>query len=333
MFGSKKKAVFFFFIFCLGHTIDEVTTSELNTRIVDASLHPKVCYGTFMVEYASIIKEGLLRRDRNHFQFAPTDDYHKSFAGMRSDVEILVYIDLKKCLSFGVEFFESSNGVIITEGVDGRLQPQFFTHISTVRETRNYNDGLPSKVLWNRDRDYVKKRKFVETEEEEVEVPVVIKRRYKIFGEYNQCPSPPPPAILFPDELADELARQKEIQMQKENEMKQSSLSDSSDEEGVSDKEGEEEEEDSSESSSSSSHSSLSSDEQKIKAPPPPPPKIFHEAPVVESGRRLVFGELKSRPPPPPSSSPLSKKKRSFEELENLEENTNQIKKQKLETM
>lgn len=39
-------------------------------------------------------------------------------SGMRTDAQILIYIDLKKALEAGVPFWRSENGVILSEGVD-----------------------------------------------------------------------------------------------------------------------------------------------------------------------------------------------------------------------
>jgi 2'-phosphotransferase len=39
-------------------------------------------------------------------------------SGMRSDAQILIYIDLKKALAAGCPFYRSENGVILSEGIE-----------------------------------------------------------------------------------------------------------------------------------------------------------------------------------------------------------------------
>ena len=45
---------------------------------------------------------------------------------MRSSCEVVIWVDVHKAIAAGVRFFESSNGVILTEGVGGVLPPSFF---------------------------------------------------------------------------------------------------------------------------------------------------------------------------------------------------------------
>jgi RNA:NAD 2''-phosphotransferase len=53
--------------------------------------------------------------------------------GMRSSSEILIYINVQKCLAAGLKFYLSSNGVVLTEGNDlGFIEPQFFQSVQRV---------------------------------------------------------------------------------------------------------------------------------------------------------------------------------------------------------
>jgi 2'-phosphotransferase len=54
--------------------------------------------------------------------------------GMRSSSQVLVYIDVDKAISAGVDFFVSANGVVLTEGDErGYLKPQFFSLVENAQ--------------------------------------------------------------------------------------------------------------------------------------------------------------------------------------------------------
>lgn len=47
-------------------------------------------------------------------------------SGMRNSSSLLIFVDIRKALSAGVEFFISENGVVLTAGKDGVLGVEFF---------------------------------------------------------------------------------------------------------------------------------------------------------------------------------------------------------------
>jgi len=131
-----------------GHSIQTVASdTSLFTPITldDPASIPDVCvHGTFYGAWPLILRGGGLNRmGRNHVNFAAgpslaevgvTESGHEDGAGIlstsdrvisgkRHDAELLVYVDLKRCLEDvrdqGVEmlWWRSENGVILTEGV------------------------------------------------------------------------------------------------------------------------------------------------------------------------------------------------------------------------
>ena len=95
-------------------------------------------------------KEGLSRMKRNHIhlaQAASTTDAISGIhillalplgthivAGLRKSAQILIYIDIPKALSSGLQFFLSDNGVVLTEGDDtGHLKPEFFLRVENTK--------------------------------------------------------------------------------------------------------------------------------------------------------------------------------------------------------
>lgn len=48
---------------------------------------------------------------------------------MRSSSQILIFLDVTRALEAGIEFFLSDNGVVLSEGRDGMILPEFFLSV------------------------------------------------------------------------------------------------------------------------------------------------------------------------------------------------------------
>eukprot|EP00746_Dinoflagellata_sp_MGD_P137117 gnl/MRDRNA2_/MRDRNA2_70938_c0_seq1.p1 gnl/MRDRNA2_/MRDRNA2_70938_c0~~gnl/MRDRNA2_/MRDRNA2_70938_c0_seq1.p1 ORF type:complete len:344 (+),score=69.84 gnl/MRDRNA2_/MRDRNA2_70938_c0_seq1:127-1158(+) len=108
-----------------GHTIREVTDSELLTFVDDAAEVPICVHGTYLISWSPILQSGgLSRMSRNHIHFAPQppgDD--KVISGMRSDCEVAVYINVASAMADGIQFFRSENKVILSRGDSRGIVP------------------------------------------------------------------------------------------------------------------------------------------------------------------------------------------------------------------
>lgn len=92
-----------------------VNTEELLTKITDPSLYPTVVHGTFSKFWGLIKEEGLKRMTRNHIHFAPGLPKEEGVvSGMRNSCDTIIQIDLAAAMKDGIEFFISSNNVILT---------------------------------------------------------------------------------------------------------------------------------------------------------------------------------------------------------------------------
>ncbi|WBW74232.1 tRNA 2'-phosphotransferase Tpt1/ CIA machinery [Schizosaccharomyces osmophilus] len=113
-----------------GHTIRTIEVPM--TRVSDASLLPKVVHGTRKELWPKINKEGLSRMKRNHIHCA-TGLFGEPgvISGIRKSCSLYIYIDVLKAMQHGIEFYQSENGVILTEGRDGVLSPSFFKKVET----------------------------------------------------------------------------------------------------------------------------------------------------------------------------------------------------------
>lgn len=107
-----------------GHSLI-VDNLELE-RITDPSKYPVVLHGTYLPAWNKIKHEGLRRMTRNHIHLA-TGKFGEAKSGVRRNCEVFIYIDLGRAMAAGIEFYVSSNGVILTPGnEDGRLPQDYF---------------------------------------------------------------------------------------------------------------------------------------------------------------------------------------------------------------
>ena len=103
---------------------DSIDTNIMMTRI-DNPIN-RVYHGTYVKYLDKIKMEGLNRMSRKHIHIAKSID---AKSGKRNDCNVTIYIDMKKAMEDGIVFYESSNNVILTEGIDGTLDPKYFNTI------------------------------------------------------------------------------------------------------------------------------------------------------------------------------------------------------------
>mmetsp|Transcript_5757 Transcript_5757/g.10043 ORF Transcript_5757/g.10043 Transcript_5757/m.10043 type:complete len:187 (-) Transcript_5757:1031-1591(-) len=118
-----------------GHTITTIDPYLLLSPIPPEELReiPTILHGTYQDPWEKHIRgEGLSRMTRTHIHFAPgMPGENQVISGMRNSCDVYVYIDTERCAQDGIEFFRSSNGVILTAGVnnEGMLPPQYFSKV------------------------------------------------------------------------------------------------------------------------------------------------------------------------------------------------------------
>ncbi|KAJ3672522.1 hypothetical protein LUZ60_007243 [Juncus effusus] len=115
-----------------GHTIKAVESESLLKPILSAEEAPVCVHGTYRRNLESILKSGLKRMERVHVHFSrglPTDG--QVISGMRRDINILIYLDVKKALDEGMKIYISENEVILTEGFNGVVPVKYFEKIET----------------------------------------------------------------------------------------------------------------------------------------------------------------------------------------------------------
>jgi 2'-phosphotransferase len=89
-----------------------------------------VFHGTYKTHLESIKTSGLNRMKRQHIHLAKGLD---AASGKRHDNNLIVYVDMAKAMADGIEFFESANGVILTEGIEGILPAKYLSYAELVK--------------------------------------------------------------------------------------------------------------------------------------------------------------------------------------------------------
>ncbi|KAF8413032.1 hypothetical protein HHK36_001006 [Tetracentron sinense] len=115
-----------------GHTIATIESESLLKPILSAEEAPVCVHGTYKKNLESILQSGLKRMQRLHVHFSsglPTDG--EVISGMRRDVNILIFLDVRKALEEGMKLYISDNKVILTEGFNGVMPVKYFEKIET----------------------------------------------------------------------------------------------------------------------------------------------------------------------------------------------------------
>ena len=125
-----------------GHSIDGVEPSLEPVR--SANL-PYAAHATYWSCLRSILSEGLRAMNRNRIHFlAGTPGQSR----VKRSCAILVWVDVRRAEAQGIRFVRSANGVILSSGDNGIIQPTFF---HSVRDRRT---GQPvassSGISWAR---------------------------------------------------------------------------------------------------------------------------------------------------------------------------------------
>ncbi|CAH9108364.1 unnamed protein product [Cuscuta epithymum] len=115
-----------------GHSIETVETESLLKSIISAEEVPVCVHGAYKKDLQSILEQGLKRMRRLHVHFScglPADG--GVISGMRRDVNMLIFLDVKKALEEGMKLYISENKVILTEGFDGVVPVKYFQKIES----------------------------------------------------------------------------------------------------------------------------------------------------------------------------------------------------------
>jgi 2'-phosphotransferase len=99
-----------------GHSMSFINADELLEEIHDPAEVAICIHGTYQKFEESIIREGLSRRTRNHIHFAVDRPGGEVISGSRLNVDMLIYVDVRRAMKAGHRFYRSVNNVILSEG-------------------------------------------------------------------------------------------------------------------------------------------------------------------------------------------------------------------------
>jgi len=110
----------------VGELIDNDILLEELKEPVDKCVH-----GTYNKFIDQIMKEGLKTMTRKHIHFSiGYSDDNKVISGMRKSCDIFIEIDMKKAIDDGIKFYKSYNNVILTSGINNKLDSKYFLKIN-----------------------------------------------------------------------------------------------------------------------------------------------------------------------------------------------------------
>lgn len=115
-----------------GHSVKTVESESLLKPILSAEEVPVCVHGSYRRHLQSILESGLKRMNRLHVHFSrglPTEG--EVISGMRRDVNVLIFLDVRKALEDGMKLYVSDNKVILTEGFDGVVPVKYFEKIES----------------------------------------------------------------------------------------------------------------------------------------------------------------------------------------------------------
>lgn len=106
---------------------------DVGSPLSEGDIPDIVIHGTYNDCLDSILKEGLKRMSRQHIHMTTGLPGDKGvISGMRRSAQVVIYIDAKQAARDGILFYRSTNGVILTSGINGILPPKYFTSVRKI---------------------------------------------------------------------------------------------------------------------------------------------------------------------------------------------------------
>jgi 2'-phosphotransferase len=113
-YGLKEVNGIWFIRANQGHskTVGDIIETDKAMKLLTAPISG-VFHGSYKHLYSSIAENGLLAMGRKHIHMAKSLD---AKSGKRKTCNLLVYVDMGGAMKEGIKFYESENGVILSEG-------------------------------------------------------------------------------------------------------------------------------------------------------------------------------------------------------------------------
>jgi 2'-phosphotransferase len=115
-----------------GHNTDvgNLINDDMALQKLEYPINMKyIFHGTKTEFIESILQNGLKRMNRKHIHFVDNLNVDEQISGFRQSSNIILCIDINKCLLDDIIFYKSSNGVILTEGINGIIPCKYISKI------------------------------------------------------------------------------------------------------------------------------------------------------------------------------------------------------------
>jgi RNA:NAD 2'-phosphotransferase (TPT1/KptA family) len=110
-----------------GHSIESGKMIDQNQLLTKLTVPLDYCvHGTTRKAINEIKTSGLNKMSRTHIHFASKPD---AISGFRSNSTVLIYVNMEAAMADGIEFFISSNQVILSPGP---IDPKYFKQIEYI---------------------------------------------------------------------------------------------------------------------------------------------------------------------------------------------------------
>lgn len=107
-----------------GHSI--AVDDQNLVKLSEKDIPLDIFHGTYKAKLETIKAQGLSKMNRNHIHLTNNREY------VRKSCNILIYIDVKKCMDDGMVFYKSDNNVYLTSGIDGIIPCSYFREIELI---------------------------------------------------------------------------------------------------------------------------------------------------------------------------------------------------------
>ena len=67
--------------------------------------------------------------DRKHIHFVENISKKEQISGFKNISDVILTIDMNKCIGDGIVFYKSTNNVILTEGIDGIIPSKYIINV------------------------------------------------------------------------------------------------------------------------------------------------------------------------------------------------------------
>lgn len=115
-----------------GHSIPHVTLEAVCGPLITELREGEICcHGAYNKFVSKIIAQGLKAAGRA-IHMAPALPGNSVISGMRGTCEVIVHINFPRAVKGGIRFYRSTNGVILSDGVNGIIPSQYISSIQSV---------------------------------------------------------------------------------------------------------------------------------------------------------------------------------------------------------